>query len=107
MCDTRVVYKGPLSGPRAPKDAYTRSIADRDVCGMVAIHLLSMGWLCLCVCVQVCRAQGPVQPQAHADYSSREAPPSWYQIGRVTVQLVSRGTKSGLALPAQWSAQAR
>lgn len=50
MCDTRVVYKGPLSGPRAPKDAYTRSIADRDVCGMVATHLLSMGWLCLCAC---------------------------------------------------------
>lgn len=87
MCDTGVVYKGPLTGPGAPRDAYTKSIADRDVCGMAATHLPSFNSkvtlaLPLSVRVHVCRAQSPVQPQAHADYSSREAPPSWYQIGK-------------------------
>jgi hypothetical protein len=33
------------------------------------------------VLVHVC-VQGPGQPQAHAAYSSREAPPSWYQMGQ-------------------------
>lgn len=83
MCDTGVVYKGPLTGPGAPKDAYTKSIADRcvwDGCYSSAFNSTVM--LALPLSVRVCRAQSPMQPQAHADYSSREAPPSWYQIGK-------------------------
>lgn len=81
MCDTGVVYKGPLRGPGAPKDAYTKSIADRDVCGMAATHLPPFNSkvtlaLPLSVRVHVCRAQSPVQPQAHADIAAGKPRPA-------------------------------